>query len=164
MLRAIGELCRTGGDSVLRTLTLKAPTCVVQFPGLLKPEHREMLERAVIGATAGRMLREVLEALEAIALDRPLILFLEDLQWGDHATVDVISEFARRRESARILLIATFRPLDVLLNESPIKLLKGELLAHRLCREISLESLSESEIAEYLLHLSAEPDFAYGSS
>lgn len=158
MLRAIGELCRTGGDSVLRTLTLKAPTCVVQFPGLLKPEHREMLERAVIGATAGRMLREVLEALEAIALDRPLILFLEDLQWVDHATVDVISEFARRRESARILLIATFRPLDVLLNESPIKLQKSELLAHRLCREISLEPLSESDIAEYLFDLSAEPD------
>jgi hypothetical protein len=91
MLRAIGELCRTGGDSVLRTLTLKAPTCVVQFPGLLKPEHREMLKRAIIGATAGRMLREVLEALEAIALDRPLILFLDDLQWVDHATVDDMS-------------------------------------------------------------------------
>jgi predicted ATPase len=96
-----------------------------------------MLERAVIGATAGRMLREVLEALEAIALDRPLILLLDDLQWVDHATVDVLSEFARRRESARILLIATFRPLDVLLNESPIKLLKRALGSSIVSRNIS---------------------------
>jgi predicted ATPase len=80
---------------------------------------------------------------------------LDDLQWVDRATVDVISEFARRDKPARLLLIGTFRPLEAFLNENPIKTLKDELLAHRLCSEISLEGLTASDIAEYLNEIAA---------
>jgi DNA-binding winged helix-turn-helix (wHTH) protein len=88
VLEAVGQLCRiSGGDSVVQTLARQAPTWLVQLPALLTQEHREMLQREIQGATRDRMLREISEALETIASDRPLLLIFEDLHWGDHSTI-----------------------------------------------------------------------------
>jgi predicted ATPase len=57
------------------------------------------------------MVREICEALEAMTVQAPLIVILEDLHWVDASTLDLISAFARRREPARLLLIATYRPV-----------------------------------------------------
>jgi DNA-binding winged helix-turn-helix (wHTH) protein len=162
VLKAIGELCRIEGEATIRLFRAKAPTCIVQFSDLVGPEQREALEIDVRGATSGRMLREVLDALEALGESRPLVLVLDDLQWVDRATVDVISEFARRHHPARILLVGAFRPLEAFLNENPVKMLKDELLAHRLCSEISLTGITESDIAEYLNKVSADSDLREG--
>jgi DNA-binding winged helix-turn-helix (wHTH) protein/tetratricopeptide (TPR) repeat protein len=158
MLKAIAELCRTEGESIIQVFKAKAPTCIVQFSDLLSREERRDLEFDVRAATSGRMLRELLDALEAVAESKPLIVVLDDLQWVDRATVDVISEFARRHQPARVLLIGTFRPLEAFLNNNPITVLKEELLAHRLCTEISLAGLTESDIDEYLSKLTARGD------
>jgi DNA-binding winged helix-turn-helix (wHTH) protein/tetratricopeptide (TPR) repeat protein len=162
MLKAIGELCKNGGEPVTRVFKAKAPTCIVQFADLISPEQRAAFELDVRGATSGRMLREVLDALEALADSRPLIIVLDDLQWVDRATVDLISDFARRQQPARILLIGGFRPLEAFLNENPIKALKDELLAHRLCSEITLAGLTESDIAQYLDEMPAGKDLRDG--
>jgi DNA-binding winged helix-turn-helix (wHTH) protein len=158
LLKAIGKLCRAEGEPTIGLFRAKAPTCIVQFSDLLSPEQRQALQTDVRGATSGRMLREMLEALEALGESRPLVLVLDDLHWVDRATVDVISEFARRHHPARILLIGTFRPLEAFLSENPIKMLKDELLAHRLCNEISLTGLTEVHIAEYLSKRYADSD------
>ncbi len=150
VFKAIHQLCRAGGEPVTQLFVDNAPTCIVQFPDLVGREQRHALERDVTGATSGRILREMLAALEALGQSRPVVLIMDDLQWVDHATVDVISEFARRHHAARILLICTFRPLEALLNEHPIKRLKEELFAHRLCDEIGLTGLTEGDIVEYL--------------
>ena len=157
VLKAIHQLCRAG-ESITQLFISKAPTCIVQFSDLVTLEQRRTLEIDVRGATSGRLLREMLEALEALSQSRPLVLVMDDLQWVDHATVDVISEFARRHHPARILLLCTFRPLEAFLNENPIKMLKEDLLAHRLCDEVSLAGLTESEIAEYLGQVSTDSE------
>ncbi len=150
MLKALGELCGVGGDSIVETLAIQAPTWLIQFPALLKPERRQMLQREIAGATAGRMLREIADALDTITSETPLLLVFEDLHWVDYSTVDLISELARRLRPTRLLLVGTYRPLDVTLSEHPINVLKQDLLVHKLCEEIPLEPLTESDIAEYL--------------
>ena len=50
---------------------------------------------------------------------------------------------ARRRAPAKLMLIATERPVDMVVPEHPLKALKQDLLLHQLCREIALEPLSE---------------------
>ena len=45
---------------------LNCPTWLVQFPALLKREHRETLQREIMGATRERMLREIGEELATI--------------------------------------------------------------------------------------------------
>jgi DNA-binding winged helix-turn-helix (wHTH) protein len=150
VLEALGLLCRgAGGDAIVQVLAAQAPTWLVQFPALVTREHRELLQREILGATRERMLREIAEALEGLTATEPLLLVLEDLQWVDPATVDLLSALARRRGHAQLLVIATKRPLDGL-PAHPLKTLKRDLLLHHLCREIALEPLSEADVAEYL--------------
>jgi hypothetical protein len=52
---------------------------LLQMPSLLSTSDRELLSREVSGATRERMLREMGEALEALTVDGPLALILEDL-------------------------------------------------------------------------------------
>jgi len=83
-------------------LAAQAPTWLVQFPALVKQEHREMLQREIIGATRERMLREIGGVLETITQENPLLLIFEDLHWADRSTVDLLSALARRRSPAQV--------------------------------------------------------------
>jgi predicted ATPase len=151
ILEILSQLCSApGGDTVVQTLSTQAPTWLVQFPALIKSEQREMLQREILGATRERMLREIGEALETIASENPLLLVLEDLHWVDRSTVDLISAVARRRAPGKLMVIGTYRPVDVTLAQHPLKGVKQDLLVHHLCREIALEPLREAEVAEYL--------------
>src|SRR5260370_187377 len=67
VLEALGGLCRgSRGECLVQTLAVQAPTWLVQFPALVKSEHRDILQREILGATRERMLREIGDALEAI--------------------------------------------------------------------------------------------------
>jgi DNA-binding winged helix-turn-helix (wHTH) protein/tetratricopeptide (TPR) repeat protein len=151
ILEAIGSLLRrTPGDSFVQTLERHAPTWLAQFPFAVRSEQREWLRQEMLGSTQGRMARELCEALEATTAEAPLILILEDLHWADNSTLDLISVLARRRDPAKLLLIGTYRPVDVVLSQSPLKSLKQDLIIRQLCEEIAVERLKESHIAEYL--------------
>jgi DNA-binding winged helix-turn-helix (wHTH) protein len=151
MLEALGQLCRgAGGDAVVELLATHAPTWLVQFPALMTRAHRDTLQRELLGATRERMLREIAEALETLTADRPLLLIFEDLQWVDHATVDLLAALARRRTPAQLLLVATSRPMDLALGDHPLQALTQELRVHQLCHDIALEPLSEADVAAYL--------------
>jgi len=151
VLEALNQLCRgPGGVSVIATLAAQAPTWLVQFPAFVTHEHRQTLQREIMGTTGERMLREIGEALETIVSASPLMLVLEDLQWVDHPTVDLISALARRRAPAKLMLVVTKRPVDMVIPEHPLKALKADLLLHQLCREVALEPLAEAEVVEYL--------------
>ena len=151
MLEALSDLCRgPGGESVIEILAAQAPTWLIQFPGLVKREQRELLQREILGSTRERMLREIGDALEAITSESPLLLVFGDLLWVDPSTVDLISALARRRAPAKLMLVATKRPVYMVIPEHPLKALKQDLLLHQLCHEIKLKPLSEAEVAEYL--------------
>jgi len=151
MLEALAGLCRgRGGDSVVQILASHAPTWLVQFPALLTPDRGEILKRELLGATPERMLREIGDALEAIASQNPIVLLFEDLQWVDYSTVDLISVLARRRTSTALMLIATFRDDDVAVSDHPLRRLKQDLRSRQLCREVALGPLAEAQVAEYL--------------
>ena len=96
------------------------------------------------------MVREICEALESFTAQHPLVLILEDLHWVDPSTLDFISALARRRGPAKLLLLGTYRPADVIISQSPLKALKQDLVIHNLSYEICLERLEESDVAEYL--------------
>jgi len=54
-------------------------------------------------------------ALRAIAERQPLLLVLDDLQWADLASLDLLSHLGRRLRGARILIVAAYRTQDVAL-------------------------------------------------
>jgi ActR/RegA family two-component response regulator len=116
-LEALGRLGRESeGQRFIQLLSQQAPTWLVQMPALLTATELDMLQRKTQGATRERMLRELAEAVEQLTAERPLVLCLEDLHWSDVSTLDWLAFVARRRESARLLVIGTYRPVDVLVQ------------------------------------------------
>ena len=50
------------------------------------------------------------------------------------------------------MVVATFRPLELILTNNPLKELRHSLLSRKLCTEITLESLSEPAVHQFLEH------------
>jgi predicted ATPase len=48
------------------------------------------------------------------------------------------------------MVIGTYRPVDVILSDHPLKSVKRELQAHGLCQELALEYLTGEAVAQYL--------------
>ena len=135
---------------VVALLGQQAPTWLVQMPGLVRAADLETLKRRIVGATRERMLRELAEALELLTAQQPLVLVLEDLHWSDPSTLDLLAVLARRREPARLLLIGTYRPPEVLRRAHPLHTVTQELQLHGHCVELPLTLLSEDAVAAYL--------------
>ena len=149
ILEAIGRLCREHGQ-VVDVLRAYAPMWLLQMPSLVSAADRELLSREVFGATRERMLREMGDALEALTADLPLVLILEDLQWSDYSTLDLISYLARQRHPAQLMLIGTYRTVELIVSGHPLQAVKRELLAKQQCEELPLEYLNEEAVAKYL--------------
>ena len=151
LLDALGRLCRQPeGGRLLQILDHHAPTWLVHMPALLGAAERKELQEKAAGATHARMLRELADAMEVITTERPLVLRLEDLHWSDYSTLDWLGFLARRQEAARLLVIGTYRPVEVIVRDHPLRNLKHELQIHGQCRELSLPLLNEAAVTEYL--------------
>jgi tetratricopeptide (TPR) repeat protein len=79
-----------------------------------------------------------------------LVFIVEDLQWSDYSTLDLISYLARQRHPAQLMLIGTYRTVELIVSGHPLQTVKRELLAKQQCEELPLEYLNEKAIAQYL--------------
>jgi hypothetical protein len=148
VLEALGQLCR-GPESgrLLALLEQQAPLWLLQLPTVLGASAREALQRQVQGASSARMLREFAEAVEALTAIRPLVLVLEDLHWSDRATLALVAYLAQRRAPARLLLLGTYRPVEVIVHGHPLQAVKTALTLHGHCVELVLEVLPAAAVA-----------------
>jgi DNA-binding winged helix-turn-helix (wHTH) protein/predicted ATPase len=152
VLEAVSRLCQEPGhERLLEMLRLRAPTWLRQMPWLVSAADYEAFEREAVGTTRERMLREMAETIESLTAGIPLVLVLEDLHWSDYSTLDLISYVARRREPARLLVVGTYRPAEVISSGHPLKAVQQELKMHHRCEELALEFLSEGAVGEYLV-------------
>ena len=151
VLEALGRMCRGyGGERALAVLDRYAPTWLTQLSPLISEAQRDALRARIAGATRERMLREMCETAEALAAERPLVLWLDDLQWSDPSTIDLLTSLARRAERARLLVIGTYRPAEVVVSRHPLRAARHGLVAAGLCRELALGFLSNREVEDYL--------------
>jgi DNA-binding winged helix-turn-helix (wHTH) protein len=151
LLEALSQLGREpAAEMMIAHLRHYAPSWLVQLPGVMDEEERAALWSWVQGTTQTRMLRELAEALEALTNIRLLVLVLEDLHWSDSSTVEALAMLARRREAAQLLVIGTYRPVELVVRAHPLKAAKQELQLHRQCAEVPLGRLTRAEVQAYL--------------
>ena len=151
LLEALGQIGQAAhGADVLEVLRQHAPSWLLQLPALWSTHEVPMLQQRALGATRERMLRELAEAVEILAHSRPLVLVLEDLHWSDVSTMDWLAYVARRRAPARLLVLGTYRPIDAVVREHPIRAMTQELRVHGQCEELLLPYVSEAGVAAYL--------------
>jgi predicted ATPase len=157
MLEVLTQLGRgVEGRHLLALMHRLAPAWLAQLPALLTAEERARIHGETHGLTQQRMLREMAETLAALAAELPLVLLLENLHWSDTSTLDLIAAIARRTEPARLLILGTYRPVEMLAGDHPLRGLKQELELHGHCHELRLKLLNEAEVAAYLTQRFAE--------
>lgn len=150
ILEAFVRLMREpGGARLLTILSRYAPTWLMQMPALLNNEEFAQLQSRTQGTTPQRMLREMAELLEVLTAERPFVLVLEDLHWGDDSTVALITALAQRQERAQLMVIGTYRPSD-LPSTHPLRALKQELQLRDRWQELPLDLLTEQDVTTYV--------------
>lgn len=96
------------GQRVRAVLRRHASQWWVHMPSVHDEEDAGLVERAGPGF-APRMIRELVDALEVVARQTPVMAIVEDLQWSDTSTLDALGALLQPRNNHRLLLIATVR-------------------------------------------------------
>jgi tetratricopeptide (TPR) repeat protein len=151
-LDALGSLLvGHGREPTAALLTKYAQTWCqhLPIPGA-DPAAREILQQQTIGATKERMLREMGDVFEAASSSSLMVAFLEDVQWADPSTADLVRHLVNRIARQRILLIGTVRPGELQKPDHPLRGFLADLRAHKLCHEIALGPLGRDAVSALL--------------
>jgi DNA-binding CsgD family transcriptional regulator len=87
---------------------------------------------------------------------RPVILFFEDIQWADEATLDFIRYLARRISQLQCLFIMTLRDTEIH-NKHPYRMILGEL-PHTDYMKLQLLPLSKETVGAMAEHAGRDGD------
>ncbi len=96
------------------------------------------------------MARELAAWVGALAAHHPLVLVMEDLHWSDGATLDALAALACARGPAPLLVLGTYRPVDVVVAGHPFRSLQMDLVRRQLARELPLSLLDADAVRAYL--------------
>ena len=146
-LDSMGSLLVSRGAVRTRELLRTyAPTWCLQLPAAFP--DAEALQRQTVGANKERMLREMADALEAGSREFPVVLLLEDFQWADPSTVDLLRYLGGRIPRQRILIAVTLR--DANLERANPAMHRGLLDLRPHAQEIRLGPLKAPYVGAYL--------------
>jgi predicted ATPase len=152
ILEALDSLLRGDkAEGIAQTMRRIAPTWYVQVAPLSSdnPSDARLMAEAKAGSQE-RMKRELGAFFQEITRARPIVLFFDDLHWADVSTTDLLAYLATKFHGLRLLIVATYRPSDLLLAKHPFLQIKPDLQARGVCHELALEFLPVAEIERYL--------------
>ena len=124
---------------------------------LLSPVGSRSVGPATGGIMPERAVRLIAGAVEAVAAEGVIVLVLEDLHWSDPSTLDVLSYVAQRSEPCRLMVLATYRPTDVILRRHPLRGLASDLRAHRRSEQLALGRLTVDAVYQWLGYMGSSP-------
>jgi len=101
--------------------------------------------------------------LSELASQRPLLIVLDDLQWADAGSIDLIFHLSRRIEGGRILIACAYRPDEVVLGRNggrhPLEKVLSELKRYFGDIWIDLGEMDEAEDRDFVdTFLDTEPN------
>ena len=82
----------------------------------LTEQQHEGVVSAESGIEQSHIFEQYTNVLKALAVKQPLMLVLDDLQWADRASIDLLFRLGRRIGESRILIVGTYRPDEVALG------------------------------------------------
>jgi predicted ATPase len=147
-LEALDSLIR-GNPSLARVMKTMASSWYVQLAMSLDASVERMLTETP-AVSQERMKRELAAFLHEVSTDGPLVLFLDDLHWADVSTVDIIAYLATKLTTMQLLVIATYRSSEMVLNKHPFLPVALDLQARGVCQEFALEFLTREDVDRYL--------------
>ena len=95
-----------------------------------------------------RIFEQYTAYLQRLSTKTPLVLFLDDLQWADNASLGLLFQLGRHIESNRILIVGAYRPDDVALGRDgmrhPLEPLVHELTRYYGDVSVDLDAIPET--------------------
>jgi predicted ATPase len=107
-----------------------------------------------------RMIREFGDLLERLADEGPTVIVLDDLQWADLETVELLRALARRHAPLRTVVLATYSPFATTLAAATLRNLSAELRATTRSSSTSIVPLTEEQVHAYLMDRFASDSIA----
>jgi DNA-binding winged helix-turn-helix (wHTH) protein len=151
IIEAVGGLAGSSrGAEVKAALVRYAPTFVAQVPHLVSDEQLADVTRRATFSNQSRQLRELSEAMEALSAQDPLVLVLEDLQWSDVATIDLLSSLGQREAPAKLLVIGTSRHAEIQRPNHPLNHAMRSLVARSGALEIRLPTITVASVQSFI--------------
>ncbi len=143
VIEALGDLLRgRAGGAAARLMKAVAPTWYAQAA----PAAGE----AVRAPSQPAMLREFSALLQEVSRLGTVVLFIDDVHWADVPTVDLLAHVGRACPALRVLVIAAYRPTELLLGPHPFHGVMHEMQARGACTELSLGFLERADVEAYL--------------
>jgi serine/threonine protein kinase/tetratricopeptide (TPR) repeat protein len=96
-----------------------------------------------------RLFDSVTSTFKTASVARPLVIFIDDLQWADAASLRLLQFFAREIRHAKLLVVATLRPGQAL-SPDPLAQAAGALASQDANRRVLLRGLAEDEVARFI--------------
>ncbi len=106
-----------------------------------------------------RLFEGLLELIDVLSEESPVVLVLEDLHWADRSTRTFVDFLARSLRGERVVLVLTYRT-DELHRRHPLRTLLSELDRIDRARRIQLEPFDREELTEALTDILGEPPSA----
>ncbi len=122
-----------GGSLLARIPTLIAMNSKLsdKLADRVAPKKGKQAPKADPALDQEKIFEQYAAVLKALAKDRTLILVLDDLQWADSGSLNLLFHLARQLKDSRILLLGTYRPDDVALGRDgerhPLESILNEL-------------------------------------
>jgi tetratricopeptide (TPR) repeat protein len=91
------------------------------------------------------------ELFFAAAAEQPVLIFIDDLHWADHATVSLLAHLGRRVGDQRVMMLGSYRPVDVDVADHPMRQARQELERYRVAEELVLEPLGSAALRDLVL-------------
>ncbi|HET6870862.1 MAG TPA: AAA family ATPase [Solirubrobacteraceae bacterium] len=170
-----GSCIELGGEGLplspvvdaLRTLTrLMDPDQLDGFLGPARADLARLLPEldpdaagspAAAGESGGaRLLELVFGVIQRLSADRPLMLVIEDLQWADRSTLDLVSLLVRGMRAMPVLLVLTFRS-DEIHRSHPLRPLIAAWERVRSVRRLELPRFTREEATRQLEAILGSP-------
>ncbi|MFQ6029064.1 MAG: serine/threonine-protein kinase PknK, partial [Dehalococcoidia bacterium] len=96
-----------------------------------------------------RLFDSITSFLKTASQKQPLVLILDDLHWADQPSLFLLQFVARELGGARLLLIGTYRDLE-LNRQHPLAETLGELTRERLFQRVLLRGLSQEDVGRFI--------------
>jgi DNA-binding CsgD family transcriptional regulator/tetratricopeptide (TPR) repeat protein len=91
--------------------------------------------------------------------NRPVLLAIEDIQWADDATLELVQLLSRRIDETSALLVLTYREEQQ--PSTAMARLLGQLATYPSARQIEVPPLSRSAVAAMAAGSAVDPDVLY---
>jgi tetratricopeptide (TPR) repeat protein len=114
-------------------------------------------------AEQSRIFEQYTAFLQRLSAKTPLILFLDDLQWADNASLGLLFHLGRHIDASRVLILGAYRPNDVALGRNgerhPLEPVVHELTRYYGDVTVDLDAIPESVNRQFVdALLDSEPN------